>query len=63
MKKIICQNCYEVIAERNEDPKWGDRTFKYDPNVVDSLLQPIYDDHVMVTLCCPHCGCLLQVKV
>lgn len=59
MKKIICQNCYEVIAERDE----SSGTFKYDPNVVESLLQPVGKDNTLLTLCCPHCGCLLQVRV
>ena len=59
MKKIICQNCYEVIAERDESAG----TFKYDPNVVGSLIQEIDRNEVMLTLCCPHCGCLLQVRV
>lgn len=59
MKKIICQNCFEILAERNDDKG----VFRYDPNKMDTVCQEIDKDHCLLTLSCPKCGCMLQVKV
>ena len=58
-KKIICQNCYEILAERNVGEGW----FKYDPNNGESILQEINADVCLLTMSCPRCGCMIQVKV
>lgn len=55
--KVICQNCFEILAERGED------YIKDDPNKVDSIVQALDADHCLLTYCCPKCGCMLQVKV
>ena len=57
--KIICQNCFEILAERNVGENW----FKIDNNKVESILQEIDPDHTLLTIACPKCGCMLQVKV
>lgn len=59
MSKIICQNCYEILAERNV----SEGIFRYDPNKMDTVLQCIDEDHAILTISCPKCGCMLQVKV
>lgn len=57
MKKIICQNCYEILGERN------DEEFRYDPTKMDSIVQGVDKDTCILTLACPKCGCMIQVKV
>lgn len=57
--KIICQNCFEILGERNPEEKY----FKYDPYEVENILQEIDEKHSILTLACPKCGCMLQVKV
>ena len=59
MRKIICQNCFEVLAERNIEEDW----LKYDPNKVESIGQELNADETLLTFACPKCGCMLQVKV
>lgn len=58
-KKIICQNCFKILAERNFEERW----FKIDDVNVESILQEIDPDHSLLTISCPECGCMLQVKV
>lgn len=60
MQKVICQNCYEILAERNVS---GGPYFKYDPDNGESILQELTPDVCLLTLACPKCGCMLQVKV
>lgn len=57
--KVICQNCYEILAERNMKNGY----FKYDPDKVESILQEIDENNCILTISCPKCGCILQVKV
>lgn len=57
--KIICQNCYEILAERNVKNGY----FKYDAENGESILQEISKEVCLLTLACPKCGCMLQVKV
>ena len=57
--KIICQNCFEVLGERNPEEDY----FKYEPAKVDSIIQGVDSDHAILTLACPKCHCMLQVKV
>ena len=59
MSKIICQNCFEILAERNTKEGY----FKYDPESGESILQELTPDVSLLTLACPKCGCMLQVKV
>lgn len=59
MRKVICQNCYEVLAEKDV----VNHTFKYDPNSMDTVIQELDEDHCLLTICCPKCGCMVQVKV
>jgi hypothetical protein len=57
--KVICQNCFEILAERNTNENY----FKYDSDKVESILQKPSEDAYILTFACPKCGCMLQVKV
>ena len=59
MKKIICQNCYEILGEKCSELGYT----KYEPDRVNSIVQELDADHCLLTLACPKCGCMLQVKV
>lgn len=54
--KIICQNCFEILADRSGD------TFRYDPYEVEAIMQELSEDSTLITLSCPKCGCMVQVK-
>lgn len=56
MNKILCQNCYAILGEKNRDK------IRYSPVEAFDLVQALDDDHVLITLQCPKCGCLVQVK-
>ena len=58
--KIICQNCYEIIADRKLLAKWNERVLDIDPSLVVAVQE--IGDNVLLTMQCPKCGCLLQVK-
>lgn len=58
MSKVICQNCHEILADRNIEK--GE--FRYDPCGMDSVVQTI-EHTVLLTLSCPKCGCMVQVIV
>lgn len=57
MKKIICQNCYEVLAERN------DEELRYDPIKTETIVQDTSKDECILTFACPKCRCMVQVRV
>lgn len=57
--KVICQNCFEVLADRKPDENY----LRFDPEKVDSFVQGIDSDHCILTLCCPKCSCMVQIKV
>lgn len=57
--KVICQNCHEILADRD----YKENTFKYDPNKVESIVQELTPDVCLLTLRCPKCDCMVQVKV
>ena len=55
-REIYCQNCGTKIA--HED----DTVMRIDPNHVEFVTQSINADVVLLTFCCPDCGCFVQVK-
>ena len=56
MSKVICQNCFHILADRRKEG------IAFDPNKVDSIFQELDRDHTLITLQCPECGCTVQVK-
>lgn len=56
MAEIKCQNCGEKLAEQVGN------SLRFDPNGVGMLTQEITADKTLITLQCPKCGCILQVK-
>jgi hypothetical protein len=53
---INCQNCLKKLAERENN------TLSYNPSEINNMVQEITTDEVLITLQCPDCGCLLQIK-
>ena len=56
IKEIKCQNCEHKLAEKLEDG------IKYDPSKIESITQALDGDSILITLQCPVCGCMLQIK-
>ena len=57
MAKVNCQNCGQHLGTKSKED-----TFIYSPSQCDSLSQGLDPDSTLVTLQCPKCDCLVQIK-
>ena len=57
--KIICQNCFEILADRNKEQN----TITLDADRFPQAIKELSEGAPLLTLTCHKCGCMLQVKV
>lgn len=57
--KVICQNCFDILADRNKE----EHTITLDPDKFPRAVQEMSRGASLLTLTCPRCGCMLQVKL
>lgn len=53
---IKCQNCKKVLGTNYND------VITYNPSIVQSVVQELTKDTTLITMQCPGCGCLVQIK-
>lgn len=53
--KVICQNCFTVLAERNDKEDY----LRFDPNAVNTVFQEMNKDETLITFVCPTCDCMV----
>lgn len=57
--KIICQNCYEILADRDKEQN----TITLYSDKFPEAIRELSAGAPIVTLTCPKCACKLQVRV
>ena len=56
--KIVCQNCECILAFRNS----YDKTFYFEESKEVDVLYQESSNETIITLQCPECECILQIK-
>lgn len=56
-RDVNCQNCYNMLGVFLED------NFHYNPSELETIVDEITSDKVLITLTCPKCSCKCEVIV